>query len=386
MMKGLLLGAVAATACTLSASISCIGDDGAAVDWFIVIKKVGSSGGYAYMDNRSGGFVNSRNSMASNSSGAVARTINAAMTGSYVFFNAHSPPGGHPQPGSTYSHSAGIIGLGTDGTAMYMPHCEVFWPNAKGPYAGLKGGLGSTLMCFSLDQANMEAVAGTYLVNNAKCYRRVVADSMNVTFPILYKIVQKGYHINVAGPVVRYQRTRGGREITTFVKESRTPADIYATTIAPYYNASVYCQTWLRGNGVPRPNICATPSYPWYIRNLNYYKVAGVTQSNNWDHSKLAFIPDKGVFCLGDINRMAGVQEPGHVHCLVLPSVVKSIASSFNYNKTCDGNTTAPVARDGVFADPDPYYEPGEDTTPQPQLSPIERRVFSRQWKQRLGF
>ncbi len=90
------------------------------------------------------------------------------------------------------------------------------------------------------------------------------------------------------------------------------------------------------GKGVPRPNICATPSYPWYIRNLNYYKyvqqasvagcactcplfarpcpnatspplhrvrrrVAGVTQSNNWDHSKLAFIPDKGVFCLGDI-------------------------------------------------------------------------------------
>ena len=67
---------------------------GAPVDWFIVIKKVGSSGGYVYMDNRSGGFVNSRNSMASNSSGAVARTINAAMTGSYVFFNAHSPPGG----------------------------------------------------------------------------------------------------------------------------------------------------------------------------------------------------------------------------------------------------------------------------------------------------
>ncbi len=48
---------------------------------------------------------------------------------------------------------------------------------------------------------------------------------------------------------MRYQRTRGGREITTFVKDSRAPADIYATTIAPYYKASVYCQTWLRGEG-----------------------------------------------------------------------------------------------------------------------------------------
>lgn len=29
--------------------------------------------------------------------------------------------------------------------------------------------------------------------------------------------------------------------------------------------------------------------------------VAGVTQRNAEDHSKLAFIPSRGVFCLGDI-------------------------------------------------------------------------------------
>lgn len=44
---------------------------------------------------------------------------------------------GHPQPGAVYSHSAGIIGVANDGsTGIYMPHSEVRWPNAKGPYTG----------------------------------------------------------------------------------------------------------------------------------------------------------------------------------------------------------------------------------------------------------
>ncbi len=28
---------------------------------------------------------------------------------------------------------------------------------------------------------------------------------------------------------------------------------------------------------------------------------AGVVQESHWDHSKLAIVPDKAVFCLGDI-------------------------------------------------------------------------------------
>jgi hypothetical protein len=63
------------------------------VDWFIVIKRVGSNG-YAYMDNKASTFAVSRYSLESNATGAVAWTVRAAMNGSFVFFNAHSPPGG----------------------------------------------------------------------------------------------------------------------------------------------------------------------------------------------------------------------------------------------------------------------------------------------------
>lgn len=49
------------------------------------------------------------------------------------------------------------------------------------------------------------------------------------------------------------------------------------------------------------PLVCTTLSQRHIHAIALRRRVAGVTQSNNWDHSKLAFIPDKGVFCLGDI-------------------------------------------------------------------------------------
>jgi hypothetical protein len=46
---------------------------------------------------------------------------------------------------------------------------------------------------------------------------------------------------------IRFQKTRGGLNVTTFVKESRTGSDFYAVNLAPYYNADLFCATWLRG-------------------------------------------------------------------------------------------------------------------------------------------
>lgn len=51
----------------------------------------------------------------------------------------------------------------------------------------------------------------------------------------------------VVAAQIRYQRTVGGLQITTFVKETRTPSDFYALALAPYYKADLFCQTWLNG-------------------------------------------------------------------------------------------------------------------------------------------
>ena len=116
------------------------------------------------------------------------------------------------------------------------------------------------------------------------------------------------------------QKTKGGLQITTFVKESRGSSDFYAVALAPYYNADLYCATWLRGgsesrcllvrrcllglspllegqwgicdcnacgpsfslftalrvalagNGVVRPSVCKPPGFPYNVWNLNSFK------------------------------------------------------------------------------------------------------------------
>ena len=37
-----------------------------------------------------------------------------------------------------------------------------------------------------------------------QCYRRALAAGISVMFPTLYKVMQQGYHVSVAGPVVRH--------------------------------------------------------------------------------------------------------------------------------------------------------------------------------------
>ncbi len=65
------------------------------MDWFIVMKR-SLSFQYTYADSSTLGlgFGVSPFSLASNRTGAVAWTINAAMNASFVFLNDHSPMGG----------------------------------------------------------------------------------------------------------------------------------------------------------------------------------------------------------------------------------------------------------------------------------------------------
>lgn len=318
-------------------ALGCIGDDGAAVDWWIVMKKAFGLG-YMYVDNRMNGFVVSRHSLGSANEGAVSRTLNATMQHSFAFFNAHSPTGGSPQPGSVFSHSAGVFGISSDAKdGIYMPHNVVRWPNPKGPYAGYitppAGVTASSIMCLSVTAATIESIAKTFVVNPPKLYRRALSPSVAAAVPTLNRLCN-GYHTTVGGELVQIIKTKGNFDVTLVMKFTRKVQDIYAVHLAPYYKADVYTATWQLGNGTPRPDLCSPPN-PYAVRNVLSFRVAGVTQRNAEDHSKLAFIPSRGVFCLGDINRMDDVQEPGRLHCMLLPKIVEAIAPTMVVNNSC---------------------------------------------------
>lgn len=325
------VGIVVATAVTVGA-LTCMGDDGVPVDWWILVKQT-SSGSYVYLDSRGQPGALSRYSLASATEGALARTVNAAMAQSFAFYQDWPPAGAVPppqnacvpKPGGGYSHSAGIIGVSNDAaTGFVMPHNFVRFPNPSGPYSGFplsSSPLASTAMCLSMSKSNINAVLATMNAHPPFFFRLSLAPSVASSLPLINWFCS-GKRGPTRPPYIQYATTARGLKVTTFLKEK--PMDIYSVFMTGYYKADMYTQTWMHGHGVPLPNVCR-PNATYQVINLDAFSLNGITLPAALDHSKLAFIPTKGVFCLGDANRMGKIVEPGRVHCVELPSFLKTI-------------------------------------------------------------
>lgn len=314
---------------TLATGLSCLSENGSAVDWWIIMKRA-KSGGYLYLDSAvyaSGGrMALSPYSLTDAKRGAMSLTLNAAMQQSFAFYNDWVPPGAVWRGNS---HSAGVIGADNrTRTGIFMPHSFVSFPNAFGPYAGFpvkNSPLASSAMCMSMNAANLELVTATMDANPPNFFRCQMDPALKNSVETPYYFCNGGHRVPSHAPFVRFASTLGGLKVTTFVKD--TKMDMYSVLMSPYYKADLYTATWMGGHGTPLPNACR-PQSKYQIINLSSFGIGGVSQSSSSDHSKLTFIPSKGVFCIGDENRMSGVLEPGRTHCVELPAFVNSLSWS----------------------------------------------------------
>lgn len=105
-----------------------------------------------------------------------------------------------------------------------------------------------------------ESASGTYFLTRTRTWSQTTSTSLLATAMVaLAGLTLKSQACQCRGGVtvtfvvprllsqIRFQKTRGGLNVTTFVKESRTGSDFYAVNLAPYYNADLFCATWLRG-------------------------------------------------------------------------------------------------------------------------------------------
>ena len=65
-----------------------------------------------------------------------------------------------------------------------------------------------------------------------------------------------------------------------------------------------------------------------------------------------------------------GHREPGKVHCVPLPGMVRSVVATMSYSRSPCNNATIPRTQDPFAGDADVF--------PPPQLSTDEKAVFSR--------
>ncbi len=88
----------------------CFGDDGGAVDYFIVLKHP-NGGSYSYLDNRNPTFKTSTASVESKTAGALAHTLGplyaAPQEFVFVIYNDEFPDG--HKHGSPRAHAKGVV-------------------------------------------------------------------------------------------------------------------------------------------------------------------------------------------------------------------------------------------------------------------------------------
>lgn len=65
-------------------------------------------------------------------------------------------------------------------------------------------------------------------------------------------------------------------------------------------------------------------------------------------------------------------REPGRVHCVPLPGMVRAVAATMSYNRTLCNNVTVPRTPEDVYAGDAAVF-------PLPELSGAEKALFSRQ-------
>ncbi|XP_027707134.1 deoxyribonuclease-2-alpha isoform X3 [Vombatus ursinus] len=163
LLAGLLRAAAAAT------TISCYGDAGQPVDWFVTYKLPALPDSlkglnYMYLDGNSGGWQEGAISIDS-TQGAVGRTMNQLYQGNlselaYLLYN-DQPPLGNGGPDTTYrGHTKGVLLLNRDSGIWLVHSVPHFPPHANSSYNWPQTAqtYGQTLLCVTFTYSQFREI------------------------------------------------------------------------------------------------------------------------------------------------------------------------------------------------------------------------------------
>ncbi|XP_053319470.1 deoxyribonuclease-2-alpha [Spea bombifrons] len=330
-----------------SAAISCYGDSGQAVDWFIVYKlpKVPWSKSpdegmkYMYQDAQSGGWLPGK-SLMNNTASAVGRTLSQLYGSSkakdvaYVLYNDQAPTG---NADAIRGHTKGVVLLDkTQGFWLVhsTPHFPLPVEQKYGwPHNALHNG--QSFLCVTYPYSQFKDIGTQLLYNTITAYNSSIPDDFSQDLPDLKAASQKKY---VSKPPWNRQVTltsAGGKNFTSFSKNMRFGDDLYSGWVSQVLKSDVYVQFWLNSHGTLLSN-CSLDYHTYDIRAIRF--TSTLNFSSHIDHSKWCVTGPEvpGWTCIGDMNR--NLQEEhrgGGTVCVMDPVVWKSFYSLVSNYSIC---------------------------------------------------
>ncbi|NP_001086671.1 deoxyribonuclease II, lysosomal L homeolog precursor [Xenopus laevis] len=329
------------------AAISCYGDQGQQVDWFIVyklpqMKGTELEGGvkYMYQDSSSGGWVPGASLMNSTDS-AVAQTVGQLYKAygmkdvAYVLYNDAPPK--ISSSGIDRGHTKGILLLDKTQGFWLVHSTPQFPPPANLSYNWPHNALhnGQSFLCVTYPYKQFGDIGKQLLYNTILPYDSSIPEDFSADFPELKSAAQKG---TVKEPPWNRQvvlTSVGGKEFTSFSKHAHFGDDLYSGWVSQVLKSHLFVQFWQNSRGV-LPSNCSQPFYTYDILEIGFPSAYSFT--SHIDHSKWCVTDGPGWACVGDMNRdLREEQRGGGTVCVNDVAIWKSFRSLVSSYEKCAG-------------------------------------------------
>lgn len=298
------------------ASVSCIGEKGYPVDWFIVLKlprldhslhpHVVAGLGYIYLDSSLNQFTMPDNTI-NNSSSSVGQTLQQIYASykrsdemAYLMYDDKDPEG---KESLSKGHTKGDLAF-DDTSGFWLIHSvPSFPPLVKDGFNYPESGerYGQSFLCVTFQLSTFNDIGLQLLYNEPAIYDSYLPDSLASDVPNIKKAID-GMHES-GKPYSHVINITSLKNVvyTSFAKSKYFEADLYHELVAPFYNADFLAETWQNGEGKLTSN-CSRPT----VENVKDLKLIDDPFKETHDHSKwtISKSADVSVVCVGDINRM----------------------------------------------------------------------------------
>ncbi|ELV14310.1 Deoxyribonuclease-2-alpha [Tupaia chinensis] len=321
-------------------TLSCYGDSGQPVDWFVVYKlPAGSRSGdsaprglrYKYLDASSGGWRDGVGSINS-SEGAVGRSLlplyrsNASQL-AFLLYNDQPPKAVKTPESSSRGHTKGVLLMDQEGGFWLVHSVPRFpapassaaysWPHNAQHY-------GQTLLCVSFPLAQFVQIGKQLTYAYPLVYDYKLDGVFAQKFPDLVEVV-KGHHVRHEPWNSSVTLTsQAGAAFQSFVKSGNFGDDLYSGWLAAALGSTLQVQFWHNSPGI-LPSNCSGPQQVLDVTQTAFPGPAGPTFNATEDHSKWCVTPEGPWACVGDMNRNVGEQKRGGgTVCAQLPALWKA--------------------------------------------------------------
>nr|XP_051692955.1 deoxyribonuclease-2-alpha-like [Oryctolagus cuniculus] len=321
-------------------ALSCYGDSGQPVDWFVVYKLPAHSGSgdaagsglrYKYLDPRSGGWREGAGSINS-SAGAVGRSLlplyrsNASQL-AFLLYNDQPPKASRAQGSSSHGHTKGVLLLDQEGGLWLVhsvprfpppPSAGVYsWPHNAQTY-------GQMLLCVSFPLSQFQSIGRQLAYTYPLVYDHQLDGVFVQKFPDLEEVI-KGHHVSHEPWNSSLTLTsQAGATFQSFAKAGGFGDDLYSGWLAAALRSNLQVQFWQNSPGV-LPSNCSGTQQVLDVTQTAFPGPTGPTFSAAEDHSKWCVAPEGPWACVGHMNRNRGEEHRGGgMLCSRLPALWKA--------------------------------------------------------------